>query len=217
MQFFSIRMQEPEFMPRRLQNLHIMMYKCLLNSSNSGCFDFLGQYKLKTLFRYNQNATINNKWDVIIMQMRPASFRVFTVIAFTISIFFHILSVLRVYLIPMTIVMILTAGMLISWLQTSHYLKGILQLDHKTNPWKHAFNNLPEWFKYLTYFILVYALVNFLFIMDFKGKAGYFDLSLSFNKLRGLSGFWMAFYLLGLAFVTAFENIDKKQNRKDSV
>jgi len=134
------------------------------------------------------------------MNISPIQLIILSIAGLLISLAIHLLTVLNIYLVSNTIIMILTAGVLIVWLQSSRNLKQLYKSNSGLHPWKAAFKLCPVWAKYLTYFIIIYAIFNFALSMSFKSEGGYIDLTVSQSKLRGLSGFWMAFYTIGLAF-----------------
>jgi len=64
-------------------------------------------------------------------------------------------------------------------------------------------------------FFHFYAVLNFALMMSFGSSNNYLNFEVSQSKLRGLSGFWMAFYALGLVFGYAL-NIHLKNFQEES-
>ncbi|MBD3224659.1 MAG: hypothetical protein GF313_08010 [Caldithrix sp.] len=129
-----------------------------------------------------------------------------------ISIILHLLTVLQIFHITYTPAMVLTAGMLIMWLQSSKFLKAGYQLQPGLNPWKNIFAQLHPLSKYFIYFLFIYALINFVYTMSFEAEKGFIETSLSPVKLRGLSGFWLAFYGMGWAFARGYDKMSGRNN-----
>ena len=119
---------------------------------------------------------------------------------FVLSLAIHLLVAFDLYLVPNMIIMILTAGILLVWLQSSKNLKVMHKSHPDQHPWKTVFNLCPDWAKYLLYFFIVYAILNFTLTLSFGSGDEYVNFDVSQSKLRGISGFWMAFYALGLIF-----------------
>jgi len=132
------------------------------------------------------------------MNLSPNRLIYFSLIGLIVSFIIHLLAVMYIYLISTSGMMIVTAGILIVWLQTSKNLKSITRANEDQHPWKYIIANSPQWMHYLFYFLILYAFINFLLIMDFTTGSGFIDLNVSQPKLRGLSGFWLVFYMLGI-------------------
>ena len=121
--------------------------------------------------------------------------------AYILSLIIHLLIVLSVYY-PDTIVSILlTAGMFFSWLYVSNTLKDLFSED-KNFHFLQVFQKLPATLKYALIFFAFYAFINFIITLSFDSGSGWVDFKLGHDKLRGISGFWLFFYLL--AFATAY-------------
>lgn len=148
------------------------------------------------------------------MNISPKQLIIISVIGFSISMVVHLLTVFNFYLVPNTVIMILTAGILLVWLQSSKNLKVLQKAQSNQHPWKTVFTLCPEWAKYLLYFFVVYAILNFAIMMSFDGNSGYINFKVSQNKLSGLSGFWMVFYIAGLIFGYALNIHLKNPNNK---
>ncbi|MEJ2546101.1 MAG: hypothetical protein P8Y99_18715 [Calditrichaceae bacterium] len=114
------------------------------------------------------------------------------------SLIIHLIASFDWYQVSNTVIMILTAGILMVWLQSSKNLKVLHKGYPDQHPWKTVFTLCPEWTKYLLYFFIIYAVLNFSLMMSFGSGDEYLDFTVSQNKLSGLSGFWMAFYVFGL-------------------
>lgn len=123
----------------------------------------------------------------------------------------HLIVVLKIFNIPKLIVMLLTIGMIFLWLQTSRYIKNLSDEMKITHPWKHTFSQVPDWIKYLLYFFVVYAVLNFIVAVDARPSEGFFDFDVSQSKLRGLSGFWIVFYYLAVLVGYGLTQIEKKK------
>ena len=134
------------------------------------------------------------------MNISPIQLILLSAFGFMLSLVIHLLALLNLYLVPNTAIMILTAGILLVWLQSSKNLKILHQAYPDQHPWKTVFNICPEWVKYILYFFIIYAILNFALMMSFGSGDKYLNFDISHSKLRGLSGFWMVFYVLGLIF-----------------
>ena len=148
------------------------------------------------------------------MNISPRQLIIVSAIGFAISFVVHLLTVFALYQVSNNVIMILTAGILIVWLQSSKNLKVMHRSNPERHPWKTAISLCPEWIKYLFYFFILYALINFGLTMSFGKSDEFFNFEVSQVKLRGISGFWMVFYVLGLIFGFSFHIYLKKSNVK---
>jgi len=131
--------------------------------------------------------------------VRPGSLKYYALAGFILSLVIHILTVSQVYLVSNLLSMIMTTGILIIWLQSSKELKLLHTIAPDHNLWTYTFGLVPVWLKYGVYFFILYAIFNFIFSAETEPGSGYFNFTVSQPKLRGLSGFWLAFYALGFA------------------
>lgn len=134
------------------------------------------------------------------MNISPTQLITFSVAGFICSFIIHVLAALNLYTASNTVIMILSAGILIVWLQSSKNMKTIYKSIPEKHPWKTIFSYCPHWAKYLFYFFLVYAVINFGLTMSFGKGDDFLNFEVSQVKIRGISGFWLAFYLLGIIF-----------------
>jgi len=133
----------------------------------------------------------------------PVKYLMFVSLAgFVLSLLIHLVTWANLYLISNFTVMIFTAGILIVWLQSSHIIREMNSHDRHPNPWRHIFALCPLWLKYITFFLIVYGVLNFILSAEFNGGNRWIDLQVSRYKIRGISGIWMAFYAIG--FVVAY-------------
>lgn len=80
--------------------------------------------------------------------------------------------------------------------------------------WKAALRGCPPWMKYMTYFFLGYAFVNFaIFIFSTTGMAKGTSPSTA-TELRGFSGHWMAFYSAAMAMLYSATQSDLFDKQK---
>jgi hypothetical protein len=152
------------------------------------------------------------------MNISPKQLIILSVIGFVTSLVIHLIAIFDWYQISNTIIMILTAGILLVWLQSSKNLRVLHKAYPDHHPWKSVFTFCPEWAKYLLYFFILYAVLNFALIMSFGSGDNYLDFTVSQGKLSGLSGFWMVFYVLGLILGFALKihyNKTKIQSNED--
>lgn len=141
---------------------------------------------------------------------------------FIASLVFHIFIYLEVYLPQNWIIITMTSGIILSWLYSSRTMRQHKNASPESNPWVDLFGNVPVWLKYFTYMVIVYSVVNFISSMSFKSGSGYINTNVSAVKLRGLSGFWLAFYATGFSLgigsviyeKNKFENIDSGEEIK---
>ena len=130
---------------------------------------------------------------------------ILSVIGFVLSLIIHLITIFNLYQVPNAVIIILTTGILLVWLQSSKNLKIIHKAYPDQHPWKTVFTLCSNWIKYIFYFFIIYAILNFSLKMSFGNGDEYLNFDVSQNKLSGLSGFWMAFYLLGLIFGYALQ------------
>jgi hypothetical protein len=122
-------------------------------------------------------------------------------VAFLTSFVIHLLIVLSVYYPDTTISIVLSAGMFFSWLFVSTTLKDFSG-ENKDFDFKSFLKRLPPSLKNLLIFFALYAFINFVITLSFDSGSGWVDFDLGHGKLRGISGFWLFFYLL--AFSVAY-------------
>lgn len=134
------------------------------------------------------------------MNISPKQLIILSVIGFVLSLLIHVIAIFDWYPVSNTIIMVLTAGILLVWLQSSKNLKLLHKAYPDNHPWKTVFTLCPEWTKYILYIFIIYAILNFGLMMSFGTGDNYLDFTVSQSKLSGLSGFWMAFYVIGLVF-----------------
>ena len=146
------------------------------------------------------------------MNFTPRHLMFFSITGLFISLIVHLLAVFNIYIVSNIVVLILTAGIIFVWLQSSKYLKLMHEQNETSNPWKMAFDICPAWLKYSIYFLIIYALFNFARTMSFIGGEGYINTNISSDKLRGISGFWLAFYAFGVSIAYAVFVKEKMTN-----
>lgn len=122
----------------------------------------------------------------------------FSGVALILSLLIHLLAVLQIYQASAGVIFLLSLGILFTWLQASAQIKIFKLRDEQKNPWKEAWKLCPGWMKYLLYFMILYALFNFALSVQPDHTPGYINTSVSPAKLRGISGFWLVFYMFGL-------------------
>jgi hypothetical protein len=91
----------------------------------------------------------------------------------------------------------LTAGMIFSWLYTSAAIKDINAAQKEFN-FKVFLSKLHPLHSYGLIFLLIYTLFNFIKTFTTDTGTEWVDFDPDYNKLRGISGFWLLFYALGL-------------------
>ena len=121
----------------------------------------------------------------------------------------HLLVVLFIWYPGITVSLPMSAGMILAWLYVSSFLKSIPAKERLQFFKKSEYFSAP--LKYFVYFFFIYALINFIISLNPESGEGWFDLDPGHEKLRGLSGFWLAFY--SLAFVLAFSQFKKSRSK----
>ncbi len=152
------------------------------------------------------------------MKISPKQLLYFSVIALAVSLVIHILTVLKIYLIPVSVIYILVIGVIISWLQSRTFLKMLSEENQTHHPWSLVFNNCPPWHKYLTYFLFIYALINFGFAVSTPSDdvQQYVNFDPAQPKLRIITGFFLAFYAYSAVIGRATMILIRKQDEKHS-
>lgn len=112
------------------------------------------------------------------------------------SLLIHILIMMRYYRPGFLTVSLLTAGMFLAWFHTSNRIKLLADHFPADNPWKRFVSSSPDLLKFIVGFIILYALINLFISMRAASGPGLFNTDIPYYKLRGLSGFWMAFFAL---------------------
>ncbi|GAB6041400.1 hypothetical protein JCM17961_20740 [Endothiovibrio diazotrophicus] len=88
--------------------------------------------------------------------------------------------------------------------------KGVLRREH----WRILTADCPAWLRYLTFALLVYAVINFLRFITSPHAGGHGADLPSPAEWRGFSGHWMMFYTAGLmVVVSAYRRGSSKRRR----
>lgn len=126
-------------------------------------------------------------------------YREFLLFAFAafVSLILHILIIFSVYFPANFISMPLTGGMIFSWLYSSSIIKDI-SLSRKDFNFKFILTSIHPFLKYILAFLVVYTFVNFINTFSVHSGESWVDFDLDYNRLRGISGFWLLFYIVGL-------------------
>jgi hypothetical protein len=91
----------------------------------------------------------------------------------------------------------LTAGMIFSWLYSSSTIKDI-NASQKDFSFKYLLSQLNPILKYTLLLLGLYAVVNFINTFSVHSGDSWVDFDLDYKRLRGISGFWLLFYTVGL-------------------
>ncbi len=105
----------------------------------------------------------------------------------------------------------LTAGMFLAWLFSSRLIAAIIRATpDDASPFAYLGSLIDPLYKYPLIFILLYALSNFFMSLSpAPAGSGLFDLNITPQKLRGLSGFWIFFYALAVVMRRAGRKFGK--------
>ncbi|HHE54847.1 MAG TPA: hypothetical protein ENL21_03625 [Caldithrix abyssi] len=109
--------------------------------------------------------------------------------------------------IPYSIDLFLTAAMVIVWLVSSHLLKQLQKFQPSLTPLQVLRLNTPVWLPFFVVFTGLYAIFN-MGMMIRTCWAG--------NNLRGISGFWIFFFALGLLISWAKMNQQKSAHTEEN-
>lgn len=129
------------------------------------------------------------------MHLTPKQLASFSLSGFVLSLLVHALTLSGIYYVSGVTIGALTVGMLAIWLLSSKMVRQLS--DQDKHPWKTVFASVPDWLRYLFFFIVVYALINALLSIQTNTGIGYFESQVSPQKIRLISGFWMIIYMLG--------------------
>ena len=119
-------------------------------------------------------------------------------VVFIVSLLLHFLITFSIYYPGNFLTMPLTAGMIFSWLYTSSIIKDISSA-HKDFSFKIILSKIYPALKYILIFLALYAVINFVKTFSPTSGESWVDFDLDYNRLRGISGFWLLFYMLGLS------------------
>ncbi len=129
-----------------------------------------------------------------------------------ISFVLHLLIVLKIYHPGNIVIMPLTIGMVFGRLYTSGTIRDFLSENNYT--FGNLLQKIPSVLKYILGFVFLYSVFNFFYTFSVHQGEGWVDFNLDHNKLRGISGFWILFYMIGFtgAFLKnyVFHSLDKK-------
>jgi len=90
-------------------------------------------------------------------------------------------------------VITMTTFMFLAWIYSSNLVRS-LSASNEQNHWLLIIRNSDSWIKYSTAFFVLYAVLNFIASLQVGEGNSYFNTEIPFYKLRGISGFWMAFF-----------------------
>jgi len=102
--------------------------------------------------------------------------------------------------------------MIFSWLYTSATIKDISASQAEFS-FSVLMAKLHPLHRYFLVFLLLYAVFNFVKTFTTDNGTDWVDFDPGYNKLRGISGFWLFFYTLGLSasyLKVLFEGKQKK-------
>lgn len=116
------------------------------------------------------------------------------------SLWVHLGAVMGRRVAPEAFFWILHMGIFVVWIPAVLVAKQRVGSLQRKDFWKQVLKDSPEWMRYMVYFFLAYAFVNFMLFM-LKAPAGNTDPSLPSVVWRGFSGHWMAFYSAALAIL----------------
>ncbi len=147
------------------------------------------------------------------MKMNTRKLMILSAVGFALSFLVHFLTLTNVYLISNYVVLALTIGILIVWLQSSENIKWLTAQDHEVNPFSKMLRLSPVWVKYFLAFIVLYSLLNFAASVETKPNSGLFDFSVTRQKVRGISGIWLAFYTFGMVAAYARRKMEQHKQK----
>ena len=129
-----------------------------------------------------------------------------------ISFVLHLLIVLKIYNPGNIIIMPLTIGMVFCWLYASVSIRDYITENNYT--FANLLQKIPSVLIYILGFVFLYSVFNFFYTFSVHQEEGWVDFNLDHNKLQGISGFWILFYMIGFsgAFLKnyVFHSLDKK-------
>lgn len=131
------------------------------------------------------------------------------------SILIHVLVLMRYYHPGLIMVSFLTFTMFLAWLYSSYRIKRLPAYYPGENPWRLAFRKSPDVWRFSVGFVILYALINLFMSLSADSGPGFFNTDIPFHKLRGLSGFWMAFFALASLAQVTVKRLIKRKNRME--
>ncbi|WP_457566658.1 hypothetical protein [Caldithrix abyssi] len=146
------------------------------------------------------------------MKLNPKQNLIFSLLLLMISLAAHVSIFLGAEIFPRLFDLFLTGGMVVSWLLSSRFLKQLHKNQPALPPMQVLRSNTPFWLPFFVAFVGLYAVIN-MGMMIRTNWAG--------SNLRGISGFWMFFFALGvlvsLAKIRQEKGIEKKHlNAEDT-
>lgn len=119
---------------------------------------------------------------------------------FFVDLVLHIFISLGRYQPSMLVSTTFTALMFIAWFYIMRSVRALEQQKNDVNPLVKLFTALPYPMRLTAYFLIVYALANFILTLETHTAPGLIDTHPSLLKLRGISGFWIMFSFLAFVF-----------------
>jgi len=144
---------------------------------------------------------------------------VYAACGLVLSLIVHILSFFGIALGGNTLFTALHLGIFPLWIPVALIgRKMVGGGQRRSDFWRAALSGCPAWMKYMTYFFLAYAILNFLWFTAQAPKGHQGDDAIA----HGFSGHWIAFYSAGLAMmITAYRrglsNLERKYPFGDDV
>ncbi len=108
---------------------------------------------------------------------------------------------------PFSLDVLLTGGMVLVWLFSSRLFKQLHKNEPAESPFKLLQKNVPFWLPPFVAFTGLYALIN-MGMMIRTRWAG--------SNLRGISGFWIFFFALGVLISWAKIRQERQQKQTNS-
>ena len=127
------------------------------------------------------------------------SLKYFIGFCFLASIIVHVLIVTGLYSPGLIVSVALSALMVLAWLISGSMVKLLPEYYPDQNPWILVYEKSKAWLKWPVIFLFVYAILNFILSIRIDEGQEYFHSTVPYHKIRGISGFWMAF--IGMTFL----------------
>ena len=99
----------------------------------------------------------------------------------------HILIFKGEYTVSGFVDIVLTTDMVVAWLMTSKFIKELNRAQPDVHPIRLMTQNVPAVVTFLTAFFMLYAVINMGMMIRTNWQG---------TNIRGVSGFWLFFYML---------------------
>ncbi len=122
----------------------------------------------------------------------------------------HVLSIFNITILTDIIPMVLFILLIFLYLQVSRRLRELVRGSEDEPIWKKLYVNTPEWLKWISGSLALYAAINFILFYIKTDAPGWVSFNVPAAKIRIVSGFLMALFSLAFAAMYSLSTVHDK-------